>query len=152
MYCLALRLPHKGKRKLVDMLEFCLYVRVLWFHVLLFSLIREDCYDLGSRGWLRSWFERIATILVREDCYDLCDTWFERIATIFDCDTPWRSVHCLPLNLQMSIVARKPIFRVCDQARNKPQRLEMSDIETRGIILSWQRTTNALIRLRGCAG
>ena len=41
---------------------------------------------------------------------------------------------------------RKPIFRVCDQVRHKPayaateacQRLEISDKETRGIILSGQ--------------
>ena len=31
-------------------------------------------------------------------------------------------------------------------------RLEKSDIETRGIILSRQRKTKALIRLCGCAG
>ena len=30
--------------------------------------------------------------------------------------------------------------------------LEISDIETRSVILSRQQTTNALIRLRGCAG
>ena len=50
----------------------------------------------------------------------------------------------------------KPVFGVCDQGRLKPayattearQRLEISDIETRGIILSRQRTTKALMRLR----
>ena len=49
---------------------------------------------------------------------------------------------------------------ICDQLRFKPAysaseailRLEILDIETRGIILSRQRTTKALIRLRGCAG
>ena len=47
-----------------------------------------------------------------------------------------------------------------DQARHKPtcsaaeisQRLEISDIRTREIILWRQRTTKVLIRLRGCAG
>ena len=54
-----------------------------------------------------------------------------------------------------SLVMRKSVFGVCDQGRLKPdyaatearQRLEISDIETRGIMLSRQRTTKALIRL-----
>ena len=57
----------------------------------------------------------------------------------------------------MSLVTRKPVFGVCDQVRHKlactakdtRQRLEISNIETRGIILSRQRPTKALIRLRG---
>ena len=57
----------------------------------------------------------------------------------------------------LSLVTRKPVF---DQVRDKQAssasetfyRLEVSDIETRDIILSRQRTTKALIRLRGCAG
>ena len=61
---------------------------------------------------------------------------------------------------KMSHVTRKPIFGVCDQGRLKSacaatkarQRLEISDIETKGIILSRQWTTKALIRLRRCAG
>ena len=56
--------------------------------------------------------------------------------------------------------SRKPVFGVCDQGRLKPactatearRRLEISDIETRGIILSKQQTTKVLIRLRGCTG
>ena len=57
----------------------------------------------------------------------------------------------------LSLVTRKPDFGVFDQVRLKPAteanwRLEISDIETRDIILSRQRTTKALIRLRGCAG
>ena len=56
----------------------------------------------------------------------------------------------------MSLVTRKPVFRVCDQVRRKPacsvseasQSLEISDIETRGSMLSRQWTTKALIRLR----
>ena len=52
------------------------------------------------------------------------------------------------------------VFRVCDHIRLNPpgsatearQRLEISDIETRGIILSRQWTTKVLIRLRGYAG
>ena len=57
----------------------------------------------------------------------------------------------------MSLVSRKSVFWVCYQARLKlacaateaRQRLEISDIETRGIILSRQWTTKALIRLNG---
>ena len=53
---------------------------------------------------------------------------------------------------------RKPVFGVCDQVRHKPAcsatqisyRLEISAIARRGIILSRQRTTKALIRLHGC--
>ena len=59
-----------------------------------------------------------------------------------------------------SLVARKPVFGLSDLDRLKSvcavtetgQRLENTGIETRGIILSMQRTTKALIRLRGCAG
>ena len=62
--------------------------------------------------------------------------------------------------LQMSLVTRKPVFRVCDQVRHKlactateaKQRLGMLDKEIGGIILSRQRTTKVLIRLRNCAG
>ena len=61
---------------------------------------------------------------------------------------------------KMSLVTRKPVSGVCDQGRLKPacaatearQRLEISDIETRDIILSRQRTTQVLIRLCRCAG
>ena len=60
----------------------------------------------------------------------------------------------------MSPVTRKPVFGVCDQVRLEPAcsatetslRLEISDIETKDIILSRQWTTKSLIRLRGCAG
>ena len=53
----------------------------------------------------------------------------------------------------MSPVTRKPVFGVCAQDRLKPAyaatedslRLAISDIETRGIILSQQRITKALI-------
>ena len=62
--------------------------------------------------------------------------------------------------LNLSPIMRKPVFRVCDQVRHKlactvteaRQRLEISDIESRGITLSRQRATKVLIRLRGCAG
>ena len=60
----------------------------------------------------------------------------------------------------MSLVTRKLVFEVSDLVRHKPactateasKRLESSDKTTRGIILSRQRTTKVLIRLRGCAG
>ena len=55
---------------------------------------------------------------------------------------------------------RKPGFRVCNKVRFKPacsnpgtgQCLEILDIASRGITLSRQWTTKALIRLRGWAG
>ena len=58
--------------------------------------------------------------------------------------------------LVLSFVTRKPVFGVTDQVRLKPTcvatvarlRLGISDIETRGFILSRQRTTKALIRPR----
>ena len=70
------------------------------------------------------------------------------------------------LILQISILFifephhEKPVFGVSDQCRLKLAwsateavcGLEISDIQTRGIILSRQQTTKALIRLRGCAG
>ena len=64
------------------------------------------------------------------------------------------------LCLHLSLVTRKPVFGVCDQLRHKPActstetrwRLEILNLERRGIILSRQRTTKALIRLCGCAG
>ena len=54
----------------------------------------------------------------------------------------------------------KPVFRVCDQGRLKPDctvrktryKGGISDIETRVIILSRQQTTKALIRLSRCPG
>ena len=60
----------------------------------------------------------------------------------------------------MSLVTRKPVFGICDQVRLEPacaateasQRLEISDLETRSIILSRQRITKTLIRLPGHAG
>ena len=59
-----------------------------------------------------------------------------------------------------SPVKGEPVFGVCDQVRLKlacsaiqtSKRLEILDIETRGIILSKQRITMALIRLRRCTG
>ena len=59
----------------------------------------------------------------------------------------------------MSQVTRKPVFGVCDQGRLKPacattearKRLEILDIQTKGIILYRQRTTKVLIRLLICA-
>ena len=59
----------------------------------------------------------------------------------------------------MILVMRKPVFGVCDQVRLKPAcsakeaswNHEIANIETRDIILSWQRTTKVLIRLRECA-
>ena len=42
--------------------------------------------------------------------------------------------------------------KTCLRGFRPGKRLEISDIETRDIILSRQRRTNALIRLRGCAG
>ena len=55
---------------------------------------------------------------------------------------------------------RKPVFGVCNQVRHKlacsatetTYSLEISAIVRRDIILSRQRTTKVLIRLRGCAG
>ena len=57
---------------------------------------------------------------------------------------------------------RKSVFGVFDQVRFKPTYaatearymygLAILGIESRGIILPRQRTTKALIRLRGCAG
>ena len=60
----------------------------------------------------------------------------------------------------LSPITRKPVFGVFNQVRQKPacaatearSRLEISDIETRSIILSKQRTTKALIRMRRGAG
>ena len=61
---------------------------------------------------------------------------------------------------EMSHTMRKCVFGSLWQERHKltcsatetSWNLEISDIETRGIILSWQWTTKVLIRLRGCAG
>ena len=63
------------------------------------------------------------------------------------------------LTNNMSLITRKPVFGVC-QVRHKQNctatearwRLEISDIETRDIILSRQWTTKVLIRLGRCAG
>ena len=60
----------------------------------------------------------------------------------------------------LSRVTRKPVFGVCNQVRLKPAcavtpttySLQISAIASTGIILSRQRTTKVLIRLRGCSG
>ena len=60
----------------------------------------------------------------------------------------------------MSHFTRKPVFRVCDQVRLKPAcsaterlaSLEILVLANIGIMLSRQRKTKVLIRLRGCAG
>ena len=72
------------------------------------------------------------------------------------------SKQCRPRSVgsNMRLIMRKPVFGVSDQVRLKPacsateasQSLEISAIASRGIILSRQRTTKALIRLHGCAG
>ena len=62
--------------------------------------------------------------------------------------------------IQLSLVMRKPVFGVCDEVRLKQacstteasQGLKILAITSRGIILSKQRTTKALIRLHGCTG
>ena len=59
----------------------------------------------------------------------------------------------------MSHVTRKSVFGVCDQIRLKlacsaseaSYSLEIWGFASIGIILSKQRTTKALVRLRGCA-
>ena len=71
-----------------------------------------------------------------------------------------RIVKCNHYLHKWSLVTRKPVFGVCAQLRLKPAcsadetsyGLEISAIASRGIILSRQRTTKVLIRLRGCAG
>ena len=53
----------------------------------------------------------------------------------------------------MSHDIRKPVFGICDQVRLKTacSLTEILDLESLGM-LSWQRTTKVLIRLRGYAG
>ena len=95
------------------------------------------------------------------------DNWFLAGDFNFDfIDLPWRGGDVLKRNAatlgedHLSLITRKPVFGIFDYVRLKPAsaateaswRLEISDIETRGIILSEQWTTKALIRLRGCAG
>ena len=60
----------------------------------------------------------------------------------------------------MGLAARKPVFRVSDKARLKPvssttetsQKVEISLEASLNLILSIKRITQALIRLRRCAG
>ena len=61
---------------------------------------------------------------------------------------------------ELSHVTRKSVFRIFDKVRHNPAcsatelswSLEISDIETRSIILSRKQTTKALIRLHRCTG
>ena len=54
---------------------------------------------------------------------------------------------------QLSLVTRKPVrHKPACAPKEASNRLESSDIKTRGIILSRQWTIKVLIRLRGCAG
>ena len=69
-------------------------------------------------------------------------------------------IFCILIQVEMSLVMRKPVNGVSGQLRLKQAcsaaetnwSLEILDIETRDIILHRQQTTKALIRLRGCAG
>ena len=75
-------------------------------------------------------------------------------------DLPCWKFRMITVVYNLSLVTRKPVFGVCDQVSLKPScsatetryMLEIFDLETRGIILSRQRITKVLIRLRGCAG
>ena len=70
---------------------------------------------------------------------------------------PWFLCFYFKLLIYTSLIMRKPVFRVFHQVRLKPAcaateatyRFEISDIEARDVILSRQRTTKVLIRLRG---
>ena len=80
-----------------------------------------------------------------------------RLDSTYDYRTCWCHT---PYWMHMSLVMRKPAFGVCDQVTLKPAcsvteasiRLEIFVTVTRDITLFRQRTTKALIRLRGCAG
>ena len=60
----------------------------------------------------------------------------------------------------MGLVARKPVFRVSDNARFKPVssatetswKIKISHVAALHMILSKKRISKALIRLGGCAG
>ena len=77
---------------------------------------------------------------------------------IFSIMSIWEVQYSRAMNLfyDLSHVTRKPDFGMCDKMRLKPacsadkirSGLEISAIASRGITLSRQRTTNALIRLR----
>ena len=123
--------------------------------------------------WLSVWkfllthclYERAAEVLARlRECAGSPEP--SLLAYTISTKFAWRgpNMNCISklesAPFRMSLVTRKSVFWVCDQVRHKPacaatearQRLEISDIETTCIILSRQRTTTALIRLRGCAG
>ena len=80
------------------------------------------------------------------------------VSHLLDARHLWAKVKITLDNL--SLVTRKPVFRGFDKVRLKPAsaateasyRLEISDIEIRGIILPRQWTTKALIKLRRCKG
>ena len=71
-----------------------------------------------------------------------------------------KNQECHQAQHNVSHVTRKSVFVVFDQVRLKPacsateasENHEIANIETIDFILSRQRTTKALIRLRGCAG
>ena len=100
--------------------------------------------------------------LIKKGTLGLSDKWsFKRT-----CTPNWTGSEMLLLDWSFLLFhnwassPEKPVCGVCDQVRLKPacsatktsKHLEISDIETRGIILSKQQTTKALIGLRGCAG
>ena len=84
---------------------------------------------------------------------------FRPYGSITHCFRGFCSFFCNGL-YNMSHITRKPVFRVSDQLRLKPAcsateysySLEILKSDRRGIILSRQRTTKVLIRLRKCAG
>ena len=84
----------------------------------------------------------------------LPDRVLETLYSVFESDRTGTFSFNNTILIQMNLVTRKPVFGVWDQVRFKPAswRLEILNIETRGIILSRQWTTKGLIRRRGCAG
>ena len=114
----------------------------------LLQAVKDDCSV--------SLFKELGIQSKDSDFMTLTKFWFfiEPFAVKFITSKPVMLNHCSEELLDMSLIMRKPVFGVFDQVRLKPacpateakQRFEISDIETRDIIISRQWTAKVLIR------
>ena len=118
-------------------------------------IANEFCFSKEYNEVCSLFIENQQTIISKQLPAHVLDSLFEGSQLVRLTDAG-----CIPDRKQLSLVMRKPVFGVFEQARFKPvcsakkasYRLEISDIETRDIMLFKQQITKLLISLRGCTG
>ena len=116
-----------------------------------------SCHCILLPSWSICWHQISSQT---EPCHNSVSSWnaYRHVWHSIPMQSDWNLLFAR-LN-HLSFIMRKPVFWVFYQvwlklscpATEASLRLDISDIETGDIILSMQRTTKALIRLRRCAG